>query len=463
MIWNRLSPIDARWLMLESGNTPMHIGALLTFTLPDQAPDTFLHELANGFRDIKAPVPPWNHKFKGGLAKTLAPAIEEVQDIDLGYHFRHLALPHPGGERELGILVSRLHSHPLDKQRPLWEVHLIEGLQQQRFAVYLKLHPALIKGADIGEVLQHTLSESPHETGMRPFWAINMTPEHAAQGRDDNRYAEFLERLSRSTDSLLSTGRATADALKHIVAKGLKSPHLAPRSSLNGSVNEQRRFATQQYDYRRLEVVASAANCTTNTIIAYLCGSALRRFFKEYNALPDTPLIASGTLPLAHASTTDEKQPLADINLSLATHIADPLKRLQAVNRSLLRANENLTNLNPEAHTPYALMLSLPQFTRQLPGIGSLVPNLYNVGISSTRVGSAPLYFNGAQLQAIYPMAHLLQHSALRFDCAVYAGTLNIGITGARDTLPRLQRMALYMDQALNNLETLLAIDEATL
>ncbi len=467
MTLNRLNPLDARWLMMESRDTPMHVGTLLTFSIPDDAPASFLYDMADSFRVSKKLERPWNLKLRNHKSSSVVPRTEEVSEIDLGYHFRHSALPHPGGERELGILVSRLHSHPLDKQRPLWEMHLIEGLELNRFAVYLKVHPALINGSDVVPIVLQALSDNADDKDMPAFWTMNM---HHEKGEDLEEHQspshELMDTLNRAGDSLLSAGRLTSKAMKSMFAEGLKAPRLAPRSSLNGAVNNQRRFATQQYEYSRFEALAKAADCTPNTILAYLCGSALRRFFKEYNALPDKPLVAAGALRLNDYADkheeNDEREVMANIGISLATHIADPLKRLQAVNRSMQRTREHLKKLPKEARAPYALMTSLPQIAGQIPGIGRLVPSMFNVGISNAVVSDNPLYFNGAQLEAMYPMAHLMQYSALSFDSAIYAGTVNIGLTGARDTLPRLQRMALYMDQALNDLETLLLNEEAS-
>lgn len=442
MIWKRLPTNQSHWLMLESHDTPMHIGALLTFKLPEQATDTFLRDIANGFRGSRTPAAPWNHRFKKHLATALMTSVEKVAELDLGYHFRHLALPHPGGERELGILVSRLHSNPLDKQRPPWEVHLIEGLENNRFAVYLKLHPVLINSTDLTSILHQALSTASNDDNMPPFWSIDMNVD--AKTDTDIRDLLKLQKLS--------TGWLQTEA---------ESPQLAPRSPLNGAVNSQRRFATQQYDYYRLQRLAKSAECEPSTILAYLCSSALRRFFKEHNALPDASLIASATLPADTGSPDSKQQPTIDLLLTLATHIADPLQRLQALNNAMQQARNNLSDLPDSLHASNAIAASVPQLLRQLPGIGWLMPNLSNVGISSTTLTEQSLYFNGAELEAVYPMACLTQNRALSFDSVVYAGTINIGITGARDTLPRLQRMALYMEQALNDLETLLQESEA--
>ena len=140
----RLKPLDASWLYVESRTTPMHVAGLNIFSLPDGAPPDFLSNLVAQLREAKSFMPPWNLRLKDSLLRGVMPAWEVDDNLDLDYHLRHSALPHPGGERELGVLVSRLHSHELDLSRPLWECHVIEGLENNRFALYIKMHHALM-------------------------------------------------------------------------------------------------------------------------------------------------------------------------------------------------------------------------------------------------------------------------------------------------------------------------------
>lgn len=461
MIRQRLNPLDARWLLMESRDTPMHIGALLTFQLPKDNTDNFLQELAEQYRAHKKPVSPWNLRLRRPNGISISPQMDTVRTLDMDYHFRHHALPSPGGERELGILVSRLHSHPLDKHRPLWEFHLIEGLENNRFAIYVKLHPSLIHGSDVAPILRDVLT-SKGDSLMPPFWTIERDTHTIEASSFDSPAAELADKLNELTESVAATSSFAGKMFKSVVkGEGFKAPRLAPRSSVNASVNRQRRFATQQYDMTRFEKLTKAGNCTNSTIIAYLCGSAMRRFFKEYNALPDQPLRAAEALRLNDYVDSDDREVVAKIGISLATHIADPIKRFEAVNRSIVRTRDYLSSLPEKARSPYAIMTSLPIIAGHIRGIGRMVPSMFNVGISNNEISEKALYLSGAKLEAIYPMAHLMQYSALSFDCAIYNGTINIGLTGARDTLPRLQRMALYMDQALAELESLLLPEEA--
>jgi diacylglycerol O-acyltransferase len=446
-----LSPLDIRWLALESKGTPMHLGSLAVFKKPAKAPSDFLQSLVQSLRSEKNVGLPWNLRLTKPFKLTRIPKMTSDKNIDLGYHFRHSALPAPGGERELGILVSHLHSIELDKSRPLWECHIIEGLENKRFAIYFKIHPCILRGGNAINTMMKMLSTSPRNRKMSPLWSLK--PDFSTN-QNSREAAQLLETVGSLGKNLASAGKAAKMLLSN--TGKLK----APRSYLNKTNNNQRRFATQQYDESRILTIADKADCSPNTIIAFLCSSALRRFFKEYNALPDKPLIASVPLDLNDYVESNNKETLATIRIPLATNIADPIRRLQTIKDSAQSISHHLQQLTDEAISSYAILSSLPVLADQVIGLGRLIPNLFNVGISNTEGSDAPLYLYGAKLEAIYPMAHLMQNSALSIDCISYSGTINIGITGARDTLPRLQRMALYMEQALTTLETQLSSAE---
>lgn len=129
---------------MESRQRPMHVASLLIFSLPESSNSSYLQRLVTSLCDSTEIVDPFNRRLSNGGLPTLSPSWVRDYDLDLEYHVRHLALPGPGGERELGMLISRLHSNQMDFSRPLWEYHVIEGLEGGRFAVYFKMHHSLV-------------------------------------------------------------------------------------------------------------------------------------------------------------------------------------------------------------------------------------------------------------------------------------------------------------------------------
>jgi diacylglycerol O-acyltransferase len=147
--------------------------------------------------------------------------------------------------------------------------------------------------------------------------------------------------------------------------------------------------------------------------------------------------------------------------VSLATDIGDPLRRLEAIKRSLAQARSDRVSLPAQAGSTYALLRAAPLIAKQLPGVGRLVPAVFNLSISTTEGSEQTRYCNGARLEAVYTMSQLMQSRALSIDCVSYGSTLNIGIIGARDTLPHLQRLAVYMGKAVDDLEELVELGGA--
>ena len=166
----RLKPLDAAWLYVETRDMPMHVAGLQIFSPPKNAGPDFLHRVVAEFKSTRELVPPWNLRLAPSPLRALLPAWEVDRHVDLDYHVRHSALPSPGGERELGVLVSRLHSNQLDFHRPLWECHIIEGLEGGRFALYTKMHHALMDGIAGMRMIQRSMSESPRQRKIEPPW-----------------------------------------------------------------------------------------------------------------------------------------------------------------------------------------------------------------------------------------------------------------------------------------------------
>ena len=164
-----LNPLEAAWLYVDTPQTPMHVGSLQIYSPPPGAPEDFVGRMLAEFRETPRCGAPWNRKLAGWWFDRFFPTKATEEHVDLEYHVRHSALPRPGGERELGVLVSRLHSHPLDLARPLWECHFIEGLEGGRFAVYMKMHHSLIDGVSGMRLLQRRLSTDPGKSAL-PFF-----------------------------------------------------------------------------------------------------------------------------------------------------------------------------------------------------------------------------------------------------------------------------------------------------
>jgi diacylglycerol O-acyltransferase / wax synthase len=231
-----------------------------------------------------------------------------------------------------------------------------------------------------------------------------------------------------------------------------RSAHPRPRSA------GQRRFATQQYDISAIKELARAGGCTLNDIVLYLCGTALRRYLLEHDELPWRSLTADVSISLR---SPDDRRPGTDIGTlvaELGTDIADPYERLEAIKRSARAAKQQLRSMPQAALDKQLVAMNGPYIAGLLGGLGGHAPIPFSVAISNVPGPPEPRYFNGARMDAIFPVSVLFHGNALNITCVSYAGTLNFGILGARDTLPELQHMTSYLGEAVDELSLVLGI-----
>jgi WS/DGAT/MGAT family acyltransferase len=455
----QVSPVDAVWLLLESRETPMHVGGLLEFTLPSRAPADYLQRQLERMRASRTLTAPWNLRpVEAPLIGERLPLLQTVHDIDLDFHVRHSALPHPGGQRELGVLVSRLHSNQLDLHRPLWEMHLIEGLEEDRFAIYLKIHHTLIDGVSAMRLILRALSGGARARDTPAFWTVGPgSSSHGAFPDGGSRLRGLLEAAGEGASSLGGFARTAIDYGRAALSDSpLQAPFTSPASALGGRIQGQRRFATQQYELKQIKALARAADCTLNDIVLYLCGTALRRYLLEHASLPARSLTAGVPVNLRGAEDNRTGTAIGMIVADLGTSVGDARERLETVKRSTAAAKRSLRALPRSALGAQAIVINGPFIAALLAGLGGHTPVPFNLSISNVPGPTKPLYLNGSRLDAIFPVSLLIHGNALNITCVSYAGTLNFGLVGARDTLPHLQRLAIYLGQALDELSSLL-------
>jgi WS/DGAT/MGAT family acyltransferase len=435
----------------ESRETMLHVAGLLPFSPPPDAPPDHLRRWMDEIRADPVVYAPWNLRLRTPdlLMNPLQAWVEE-KHIDLEYHVRRSALPSPGDERELGVIVSRLHSHPVDFHRPPWEVHLIEGLERGRFAIYAKVHHSLVDGYSAMKILAHSLSRDPDDRSRPLFFSIPQ-PEHAPREHS----GLFLPELMALVREQLGTAKSIGKALMNLVRsdRPLVTPLHAPRCILNTKISRSRRFATQQLETARLKAVAKTAGGTLNDVVLALSAASLRRYLLEINALPDAPLVAMLPVNIRPKDDAGGGNAVGAILASLATDIPDAADRLHAIIEGTRSAKEQLQGMSKAAILQYSALLCAPFMLQMIPGAVGRVRPTFNVVISNVPGPDEPLYLRGARLEALYPMSIPVHGLALNITCNSYAGTLNFGFIGCRDTLPHLQRLAVYCGEALAELE----------
>ena len=459
-----MPPQDAAFLLIEARERPMHVGGLQVFDLPDGADPTWVTERYDECLTWPEVHPRLSRRPVRGLGSAGAWAWERDDNLDLEYHVRHSALPHPYRVRELLALTSRLHGTLLDRSRPLWEAHLIEGLQDDQFAIYTKIHHALVDGMAAMKLLERSMSPDADERDMPPPFA---PPRHRAPRRDRQERPDAAFDPLGAVRSLVGGATAGAQALSGASMAGLQSvlrgftkeaavlPFQAPATMLNVPITGARRFAADRWPLDRVKGVAKTIGGTLNDVVLAMCSGALRRYLEDHDALPDTSLVAMVPVSLRAEGDEESGNAVGVILCRLGTDEASPERRYAAVRASMREGKQRFDGLPPLA----IMMLSAAAVSGLALGPLSRLEPLkrppFNVVISNVPGPRETLHWNGAPMTGHYPVSIPTDGQALNITVTSYAGHLNVGLTGDRRSLPSLQRMLTHLETSLAELEAL--------
>ncbi|TDP93950.1 WS/DGAT/MGAT family O-acyltransferase [Labedaea rhizosphaerae] len=444
---------DSMFLLAESREHPMHVGGLQLWKPPADAGPDYLAELhhrllATEVRSL------FRRRLRGPIGLGQAWRIDD--DMDLEYHIRLSALPRPGRVRELLELAGRLHGSLLDRHRPLWEYHLIEGMTDGRFASYTKVHHSLLDGVSALRLLAKSLSTDPDARELLPPWGEPPASEKKGPRANGGPLAgirgaaKAVGELAGLAPALWQTAN---DLFREQSASTLASP--APRSMLNVPITGARRFAADQWDMDRIRKVSKAAGATLNDVMLAMCSGALRRYLLSYDALPERPLVAGVPVSLRarKKDSGDSGNAVGLILCNLATDQADPATRLAEIHASMTRGKEFYAGMSPLQITALSALPLIPLAVGVLPGGTKVMSPRFNVLISNVPGPPRRLYWNGAELDGIYPVSIPYEGQALNITVTSYAGRLAFGLTGCRRTVPHLQRLLGYLEDSLTELE----------
>ncbi|MFH8990190.1 wax ester/triacylglycerol synthase family O-acyltransferase [Streptomyces sp. NPDC017940] len=436
---------DRMFLAFDTPRTRQHVAFVATLGLPHGAEPGHLGRTLWRMRAAQAVAPPFNYRLPRRRAPWLARAWEVVADsaIDLRHHVRCHTLRPPGDMNELARAVSLLHSSPLDPARPLWELHLIGGLNasaDEHFALYFKFHHALLDGEGCLRRLRYMLSTDPADDAMRPLWGVVPTP--APAGLPDEAPRTVTAPLPGEPDESPGRRRRRRRVL----------PSAATPSVLNGRIGPARTVAMSSYDLDRLHTVAGAGGATVNEVLLAVCGSGLRAYLDGRGDLPRHSLSAG--VPMSVREPTDLRAANAFtlMVIDLATDVADPVERLRRIAGASDRAKSDLRAMSRSAAERHGAHISVPLALQHLVGLAGRVPPPYNVVVSNVPGRRRPSYFLGAPLKAVYALGSLCHGTALFMAAYSSNGRLHLTITADRDTFPDLRRLRVHTDEALDEL-----------
>ncbi|HZC71014.1 MAG TPA: wax ester/triacylglycerol synthase family O-acyltransferase [Jatrophihabitans sp.] len=450
-----MPPTDSLFLLGESREHPMHVGSLQLYVPPDGADALDVRSMFEEAIAQDEIAPLFQKRPRRSITSLGQWRWEVDRAFDLEHHVRRSALPRPGRVLDLLALCSRLHSTLLDRHRPLWEMHLIEGLADGRYVTYFKVHHSLVDGVSALRLLSRMLSPDPDEHGMPGPWALRSQKSRGARG--DARRSDPV----RDAISMLGETAGLIPALGQTVRRAIAEQSgtlcfSAPKSILNVPITGSRRFAAQSWPMERIRRVGKATDVTLNDVVLAMCSGALRTYLSSMDALPATPLIAMVPVSL-HGDETRSRDgggnAIGTVMCNLGTNAGDPAARLATVHQSMEEGKAALRSMTPMQILAMSALGVSPLAIWPLLRLTGAVRPPFNLVISNVPGPRQPLYWNGARLDGLYPLSIPLDGQALNITCTSYSESVAFGLTGCRRTVPHLQHLLTYLDDELGALE----------
>lgn len=443
----RLGGMDASFLYMETPALHMHVCGVLVLD-PSQLEEGFTVERLEALIRARSHlVPQFRWKLKGVPLNLDHPVWIDDPDFDLSRHISQSALPRPGTRRQLADLVGRIASHPLDRDRPLWHMWLIEGLEDGTMALVSKMHHAGIDGITGADLIAHLFDFEPR-TDLPE--APSEPPEPAPPPSDLRLVAEAVgDRLRdplRGVRSIRRVGAGVVGMARSLVPFGSAPSHAAlpfsaPRAPWNGTLTGSRVVAFSQAPLDDLKLVKSTYGTTVNDVVLAACSVALRRYLHDLGELPEKPLLASVPVSVHGQAQGQGINQVSNLFVRIPTHLEHPVDMLRQIRAETTDAKalhnamgadliQDLAQVTP----PGVFNLAARLYSSW--GLPDRMPPVHNLIISNVPGPPTPLYIAGARVAGIFPLGPLIEGAGMNLTVLSNAGNMDFGVISCGDLVP---------------------------
>jgi diacylglycerol O-acyltransferase len=472
----QLSGLDASFLYLENGVQFGHVSGLAVFKRPDVAGFDAYEVVRNKLMSRMPDLEPFRRRLVEVPMRLDHPFWIEDPDFDIEFHVRETAVPSPGTREQLSQLVARLIARPLDRDHPLWECYVIDGLADDCFGVLTKVHHATVDGAAGAELMTIFYDFEPSTVGEphvelppgekvpspgqmltkvvtnavgRPQKFVRLQVRtlramgDATRNRGLNAMADLIRTIPNPVGGYLA-GRARRDddALAPLPESS------APATPFNGAITSHRRVALRSIPLEEIKAVKSAAGATVNDVVMAACAGALRRYLQKHDALPDRPLVAMVPVSIRTGQEADPwTNRVSGLFTIMPTTSGEPMDRLRQMQQIMNEAKERFTLLPAASLVEYAdfappaLAIRAARVASRLRIADRMNPPL-NVVISNVPGPRRKLYLDRAEMVHYYPVSTITDGAALNITLQSYCDVVDFGLVAARELVPDLEDLA---------------------
>jgi diacylglycerol O-acyltransferase / wax synthase len=467
-VLTQLSGVDASFLYLETGRSFGHVNSILVFDRPEDPSFDPYTEYRSRMERAVVDFLPLRRRLVEVPFGLDHPYWAEDPEFDLDFHIRHVAVPSPGGRGALDSLVARLIGRPLDRSKPLWEAYVIEGLEDDRFAVFTKMHHATIDGAAGAMLTQQLFSEGANvDVGDEP----PTRPEAPPLPSPTEVFGQAMFDLARRPRRMLKFQRRLATELFRVGRSAEDRRQLrgtlpgVPRTPFNHSITPNRRFTWRSMSLSQVKAVKKALGCTVNDVVMAMCTGALREYLIEHDALPEDPLVAM--IPVS-IRTGEEEDPwtnrVSSIFAAIPTNEADPLERIKAIGQTMQESKQRFDLLPADlivevaSLAPGRLALQAARIATN-PRVAESSAQPANVTISNVPGPRDLLKLGDAPVRHFVPVSTVVDGQGLNITVQSYRDTLDLGLVSCRELVPDLDHLADLHIQEFEKLAVLAGVE----
>lgn len=443
---DRLSGLDASFLYLETPDQLMHVCAVMVLDPATMVAPYSFASLQNEINLQVRDVPAFTRKVRGVPLGLDHPVWVRDTSFDIERHVHRLALPSPGGYRELMDLCAHLASLPLDRSRPLWEMWVIEGYRpeggDEMVVVFAKMHHATVDGVSGANLISHLCTIEPD--------APATIGEPAAHPRSPGR-RELLGRAVIGTAARPLTLAKVIVPSAQLITKtigrarqgtAMAAPFSAPRTSFNGTITSHRSIAMVDLPLDAIRAIKKETGTTVNDVVLAIAGGALRAYLAERDELPAASLLATVPVSVRDSSRRSTgANKVSAMFTKLGTDIADPLERLMMLAERNQHAKEHHNAISADALQDWAEFAAPRTFGLAVRTYANLRlaehhPVVHNLVISNVPGPPIPLYFMGARIASLCPLGPVFHGAGLNITVMSNAGKMHVGAIACRESMP---------------------------
>ncbi len=458
---DRMSPLDASFLHIENDVSHMHIASVGIFEGP-QPPFPDIMDMVESKLSL---VPRYRRVVRHVPFELGRPVWVDDPHFNIDYHLRHTALPSPGGEAELRKLVGRVMSQQLDRSKPLWEIWVVQGLEDGHWAVLAKTHHAMVDGVSGTDLLALIMDTSPEPVAPTPVtWAPESTPSGARLATEAS--VELLRSPYAQMQAARSAAAVPRQAMGQLreVVKGMSAMtglvRRPPLSSLNGPLGPHRRYAWASTTVRDIKAIRKELGGTFNDVVLAAITNGFRELLVSRGESVDR--VVRTLVPVSVRARDDRGRAVGDGTLQnrvsamfaeLPVSIADAGERLHAISLQMEGLKESKQALAGEALTSMS-GFAPPMLLALGMRVSSHLPQR-NVNTVTTNVPGpqVPLYVCGRRMLKAYPYVPLAGQIRIGIAIFSYDGDVNFGVTGDYDTTPDLDVLCRGIEDGIKQLQ----------